>query len=100
VAELSYGILRLSNRNEPAISAYIIQISQLGAMKMASEPKKLYRSRSSRMISGVCGGLAEYLNLDPVVVRLIFVITAIFGASIGFWVYIIMWIAVPEQPAP
>jgi phage shock protein C len=69
-------------------------------MKMASEPKKLYRSRSSRMISGVCGGLAEYLNIDPVVVRLIFVITAIFGASIGFWVYIIMWIAVPEQPAP
>ena len=67
---------------------------------MASEPKKLYRSRSSRMISGVCGGLAEYMNLDPVVVRLIFVITAIFGASIGFWVYIIMWIAVPEQPAP
>jgi phage shock protein C len=67
---------------------------------MASEPKKLYRSRSRRMISGVCGGLAEYLNIDPVVVRLIFVITAIFGASIGFWVYIIMWIAVPEQPAP
>ena len=67
---------------------------------MASEPKKLYRSRSSRMISGVCGGLAEYLNIDPLVVRLIFVITAIFGVSIGFWVYIIMWIAVPEQPAP
>ena len=67
---------------------------------MASEPKKLYRSRSSRMISGVCGGLAEYMNIDPLVVRLIFVITAIFGASIGFWVYIIMWIAVPEQPAP
>jgi phage shock protein C len=66
---------------------------------MASEPKKLYRSRSSRMISGVCGGLAEYMNIDPVVVRLVFVITAIFGASIGFWVYIIMWIAVPEQPA-
>ncbi len=67
---------------------------------MASEPKKLYRSRSSRMISGVCGGLAEYMNIDPLVVRLVFVITAIFGASIGFWVYIIMWIAVPEQPAP
>ncbi len=66
---------------------------------MASEPKKLYRSRNSRMVAGVSGGLAEYLNIDPVVVRLIFVITAIFGASIGFWVYVIMWIAVPEQPA-
>ena len=48
---------------------------------MASEPKKLYRSRNSRMISGVCGGLAEYLNIDPVVVRLIFVITAIFRSQ-------------------
>jgi phage shock protein C len=65
---------------------------------MASEPKKLYRSKQNRMIAGVSGGLAEYLNIDPTVIRLIFVITAIFGASIGFWVYIIMWIAVPENP--
>jgi phage shock protein C len=64
---------------------------------MASEPKKLYRSKQNRMIAGVSGGLAEYLNIDPTVIRLIFVITAIFGASIGFWVYIIMWIAVPEN---
>jgi phage shock protein C len=67
---------------------------------MASEPKKLYRSRTSRMLAGVCGGLAEYLNIDPLVVRLIFVVAAIFGVSIGFWAYVIMWIAVPEQPAP
>ena len=65
---------------------------------MASEPKKLYRSRSNRMLAGVAGGAAEYFNIDPLVIRLIFVLTAIFGASLGFWVYVIMWIAVPEKP--
>jgi phage shock protein C len=65
---------------------------------MASEPKKLYRSHSNRMLAGVAGGAAEYFNIDPLVIRLIFVFTAIFGASIGFWVYVIMWIAVPEKP--
>jgi len=65
---------------------------------MASEPKKLYRSRSNRMLAGVAGGAAEYFNIDPIVIRLVFVIAAIFGASLGFWVYVIMWIAVPEKP--
>lgn len=65
---------------------------------MTSEPKKLYRS-NNRMLAGVCGGLAEYFNIDPLVVRLVFVLTAIFGVSIGFWAYVIMWIVVPEQPA-
>jgi phage shock protein C len=65
---------------------------------MASEPKKLYRSRTNRMLAGVAGGLAEYFNIDPLVVRLIFVVAAIVGFSLGFWVYVIMWIAVPEKP--
>jgi phage shock protein C len=65
---------------------------------MASEPKKLYRSRSNRMLAGVAGGAAEYFNIDPLVIRLVFVIAAIFGVSLGFWVYVIMWIAVPEKP--
>jgi phage shock protein C len=65
---------------------------------MASEPKKLYRSRTNRMLAGVAGGLAEYFSIDPLVVRLVFVVAAIFGVSLGFWVYVIMWIAVPEKP--
>lgn len=60
--------------------------------------KRLYRSRTDRMIGGVCGGLANFLNLDPTIVRLIFVLLLITGSA-GFWIYIVMLIVVPEEPA-
>lgn len=59
--------------------------------------KKLYRSRKDRMIAGVCGGLAEYFDIDPTWVRLIFILFFILGGS-AFLVYIIMWIIVPLDP--
>lgn len=59
--------------------------------------KKLYRSKIDRMLGGVCGGLAEYLGLDPSIVRLIFVLVSIFGEN-GVLIYIILWIIVPENP--
>ena len=49
------------------------------------------------MIAGVCGGLADYLGLDPTLVRLIFVLLAILGGP-GILIYIIMWILVPPAP--
>ncbi len=58
--------------------------------------KKLYRSRGDRLIAGVCGGLGEYLSLDPVWVRLFFLLL-LFAWGIGFWAYIILWIIVPEE---
>lgn len=60
-------------------------------------PKKLYRSKKDRMIGGVCGGLAQYFNMDPTVIRIIAVIILLFGTA-GFWAYLIMWIVVPEEP--
>ena len=64
---------------------------------MAKEPKRLYRSRSKRMLGGVCGGLGEYLNIDPTVLRVIFVILAfVYGASL--LIYVIMWLLVPQEP--
>jgi len=57
--------------------------------------KKLYRSRTDRMIAGVCGGLGEYLNVDPVWFRLFFVIL-LFATGFGFWAYLILWIIMPE----
>jgi len=66
---------------------------------MTENVKKLYRSTSDRMIAGICGGLGEYFGLDSTLVRLIFVFGAIFTGSALFWVYIIMLIVVPEQPA-
>ncbi len=62
--------------------------------------KRLTRSRTERMIAGVCGGIAEYLNVDPTVVRLIWVLVA-FLAGAGVLLYIIMWIIMPlDLPTP
>lgn len=57
--------------------------------------KKLTRSTSNRMIAGVCGGLGEYLNIDPTIVRLLFALVFIFAGT-GLLIYIILWIIMPE----
>jgi phage shock protein PspC (stress-responsive transcriptional regulator) len=58
--------------------------------------KKLYRSLSDRQIAGVCGGLGQYFNIDPTLVRLLFVLGLLFVGG-TFWAYLIMWIVIPEQ---
>ena len=58
--------------------------------------KRLYRSRSDRMIWGVCGGLAKYFDMDPTIVRIIFVLL-IFANGLGILAYIIMTIIVPLE---
>lgn len=58
--------------------------------------KKLTRSFSDRKIAGVCGGVARYLDVDPTVVRIIFLVMFLAG-SIGLWLYLIIWIAAPEE---
>jgi len=60
------------------------------------EPKKLYRIPSEGMIGGVCAGLGEYLNADPTVIRLVFILLALAGMS-GVVIYIIMWLIVPVK---
>ncbi len=59
--------------------------------------KQLYRSRKHRIFGGVAGGLAEYFELDPVLMRVIFVIVALIS-GLGFLLYIILWIVIPEEP--
>ncbi|MCK9203527.1 MAG: PspC domain-containing protein [Bacteroidales bacterium] len=61
------------------------------------EVKRLYRSKTDRMIGGVCGGLGKYFNLDPVLMRLFWVIL-FFCGGVGFLAYIIAWIIMPEEP--
>lgn len=63
-------------------------------MEIQTHPKKLYRSRRNKMIAGVCGGLAEYFNIDASWMRLCFVLFFILGGS-ALLVYIIMWLIVP-----
>ncbi|MEE4259384.1 MAG: PspC domain-containing protein [Bacteroidales bacterium] len=57
---------------------------------------KLYRSNTEKIIGGVSGGLADYLNIDVVIIRIIFVLLALFGGG-GVLIYIILWIAIPAQ---
>jgi phage shock protein C len=59
--------------------------------------RKLYRSRTNRKLAGVCGGLAEFFNLDPTLLRVLFVVLAVLGGS-GIIIYLAMWILVPNQP--
>ena len=59
------------------------------------EPKRLYKSRRQRMICGVCGGIAEYFNIDPTLVRLGWVIFSLAGGS-GVLAYIIAAIIIPD----
>jgi phage shock protein C len=60
------------------------------------EQKRLYRSDSEKMIAGVCGGIAEYINLDPTMVRLLWVIFGFMGGS-GILAYIIAAIIIPNR---
>jgi phage shock protein PspC (stress-responsive transcriptional regulator) len=60
--------------------------------------KRLYRSTTDRKIAGVCGGLAEYFDIDPVIVRIIAFILLLPGGLPGLVPYVILWIVVPEKP--
>ena len=60
--------------------------------------KKLYRSRTDKKIFGVCGGLAKYFNVDPTIVRVV-AVASLFVGTLGFWVYIILALVAPVEPA-
>jgi phage shock protein PspC (stress-responsive transcriptional regulator) len=60
--------------------------------------KRLYRSRKTRVLGGVCGGLGDYLKIDPVLLRVLWAVTIIFG-GIGLLAYLIAWLVIPEEPA-
>ena len=59
--------------------------------------KKLYKSDSDKKICGVCGGIAEYFDMDPTVIRLIWVLAVLF-AGCGILAYIIAAIIMPKKP--
>jgi len=59
--------------------------------------KRLYRSAKSKVFGGVAGGIAEYFDIDPIIIRLLFVIIAFAGGG-GVIVYLILWIALPLEP--
>ncbi|MCP5096519.1 MAG: PspC domain-containing protein [Chloroflexi bacterium] len=64
-----------------------------------SNNRQIVRSQEDRMVWGVASGIAEYLNIDPVIVRLIFVLLALTGGH-GILIYLILGIIIPESGAP
>jgi len=60
--------------------------------------KRLYRSKKDHLIAGVCGGLAEYFHIDPVIVRLIALLLLLPGGAPGLLPYLILWLLVPINP--
>jgi phage shock protein C len=59
--------------------------------------KRLYRSEDNKMIAGVCAGLAEYFDIDPVIMRILFAALLLPGGLPGFVPYVILWIIVPKK---
>ena len=80
-------------------------MNRLGAPDASAQPeaalppvRKLYRSRTNRSIAGICGGLGDYFDADPTMIRLAMLLLILLG-GLSFWVYIILWIVIPEEPA-
>jgi phage shock protein PspC (stress-responsive transcriptional regulator) len=84
---IGIGVLLLLNRKKTVTE------DQSG-----EEEKKLFRSRSQRMLAGVCGGIAEYFEIDVSVVRILWVIGTLLSAGVGIVVYIVMIFIFPEAP--
>lgn len=65
-------------------------------MNMMNEPKKLMRSTQNKMVAGVCAGFAHYLNVDPTLVRAIYVAMVLL-AGFGVLLYLVLWIIMPAD---
>jgi phage shock protein C len=61
-----------------------------------AQTRKLYRSRTDRKLAGVCGGLAQYFNLDATLIRVLFIVLTVLGGA-GLVIYAAMWIIVPKE---
>ena len=63
------------------------------------QQKRLYRSRTEKMIAGVCGGIARYFDIDPTIIRVIWVAATLLAGS-GVLAYLILWVVVQLEPVP
>ena len=59
--------------------------------------KRLYRSKKERILGGVCGGIAEYLEADPTIIRLIWALITVFSMGAGLLAYLLAWMIIPEK---
>ena len=66
---------------------------------MNTSPRQLFRSKTNKMIAGVCGGLGEYANMDPTIIRLIAALLFFVTGPVVVVAYIVMALIIPEEPA-
>ncbi len=85
-----------SDSDEPSI--HTAKTKDIPEAEPASKSSQIYRSRSDKMLAGVCGGLAEYLKMDSGIVRLLYVLLSLASVGIGILVYIVMMFVFPEKP--
>jgi phage shock protein C len=67
---------------------------------MNASPREIHRSRTNRMLAGVCAGVGEYANMDPSIVRLLTVLLFFMTGPVVIIAYIVMALIIPEQPTP
>jgi len=67
------------------------------AKEEANQIKRVYRSKKNKMLAGVCGGIAEYFDVDPALVRLLLVLLVLMGFA-GIIIYLVAWLIIPENP--
>jgi phage shock protein C len=60
--------------------------------------KRLYRSAKDRIIGGVCGGIADYFGIDPVIIRILWIIVTLASLGFGILAYLLAWIIIPRNP--
>ena len=70
--------------------------NQKKSIQKSSKPKQIYRSETNRVIGGVCGGIGEFFSVDPVIIRILFILFAIYAGS-GVLLYIILWVIIPSK---
>ena len=95
MAMVEQAIVRIG----PAEQFGAVRNAQSGSSQQAcydSGVRKLRRSRTDRSIAGVCGGLANYLEVDSTAMRIVMLLFLIFG-GMSLWVYIILWLLIPEE---
>jgi phage shock protein C len=75
----------------------MLDLPAASAARRSLMAKRMYRSRENSMIAGVCGGIGEYFDVDPVFIRIIAVLL-LFAKGVGLIAYIVAWIAMPQRP--
>ncbi len=96
-ATVAFGAAAASSSEQPYANPPDRRPSRGG--QKPGRSRRLYRSRSNRVIAGVCGGLAQYFGISPTLVRLLFVIGAV-AAGPGLVAYVVLWVAIPQEPSP